>query len=80
MFCGILSVGLFYSRRVFMENINEERWISLNEVCKYLGVTRQTVLNWIDKKGLPSAKVGKLWKFKTDEIDEWVRNGGSKSR
>jgi excisionase family DNA binding protein len=53
-----------------MENINEERWISLKEACKYLGVTRQTVLNWIEKKGLPSAKVGKLWKFKTDEIDE----------
>lgn len=63
-----------------MENINEERWISLKEACKYLGVTRQTVLNWIEKKGLPSAKVGKLWKFKTDEIDEWVRSGGSKDR
>ena len=61
-------------------NINEERWISLKEACKYLGVTRQTVLNWIEKKGLPSAKVGKLWKFKTDEIDEWVRSGGSKDR
>ena len=63
-----------------MENINEERWISLKEACKYLGVTRQTVLNWIDKKGLPSAKVGKLWKFKIDEIDEWVRSGGAKDR
>jgi len=63
-----------------MENINEERWISLKEACKYLGVTRQTVLNWIKKKKLPSAKVGKLWKFKTDEIDEWVRSGGAKDR
>ena len=63
-----------------MENINEERWISLKEACKYLGVTRQTVLNWIEKRGLPSAKVGKLWKFKADEIDEWVRNGGAKDR
>ena len=63
-----------------MENINEKRWISLKEACKYLGVTRQTVLNWIEKKGLPSAKVGKLWKFKTDEIDEWVRSGGAKDR
>ncbi len=62
-----------------MENINEERWISLKEACKYLGVTRQTVLNWIEKKELPAAKVGKLWKFKTDEIDKWVRNGGTRN-
>lgn len=61
-----------------MENM--DRWISLKEACKYLGVTRQTILNWVDKKGLPSAKVGKLWKFKTNEIDEWVRNGGAKNR
>lgn len=61
-----------------MENINEERWISLKEACKYLGVTRQTILNWIEKRGLPSAKVGKLWKFKIDEIDKWVRSGGTR--
>lgn len=63
-----------------MEKISEERWISLKEVCDYLGVTRQTVLNWIAKRDFPSAKVGKLWKFKTDEIDEWVRNGGARDR
>ena len=62
-----------------MANINEERWISLKEVCGYLGVTRQTILNWIAKRNFPAAKVGKLWKFKTDEIDEWVRNGGVQS-
>lgn len=61
-----------------MENINAERWISLKEACGYLGVTRQTVLNWISSKGLPAAKVGKLWKFKVEEIDEWVRNGGAR--
>lgn len=60
--------------------INEDRWISLKEVCDYLGVTRQTVLNWIAKRDFPSAKVGKLWKFKIDEIDEWVRNGGAQGR
>ena len=25
--------------------------------------------------GLPAHKVGKLWKFKKDEVDEWVRTG-----
>ncbi|MFZ7133916.1 MAG: helix-turn-helix domain-containing protein [Eubacteriales bacterium] len=56
-----------------MPDINGERWISLKEACEYLGVTRQTILNWISQKGFPGKKVSKLWKFKINEIDEWVR-------
>ncbi len=32
---------------------------------------------WIDVKGLPAHKIGKLWKFKLSEIDPWVRGGGA---
>jgi len=24
---------------------------------------------------MPAHKVGRLWKFKVDEVDEWVRSG-----
>ena len=60
-----------------MSDINGERWISLREVCDYLGVTRQTILNWISQKSFPGTKVGKLWKFKINEIDEWIRNSNT---
>lgn len=26
---------------------------------------------------MPASKVGKLWRFKTSDIDEWVRSGGA---
>jgi len=26
---------------------------------------------------MPAHKIGKLWKFKLSEIDEWVRAGGA---
>jgi len=26
---------------------------------------------------MPTHKIGRLWKFKKDEIDEWVRSGGA---
>jgi hypothetical protein len=29
----------------------------------------------IEKNGLPAHKVGKLGKFKKDEVDEWIRSG-----
>jgi excisionase family DNA binding protein len=34
-------------------------------------------MRWIDQRNMPSSKVGKLWRFKTAEIDEWVRSGGA---
>ena len=52
-----------------------DRWLSVEEIADYLGVSKDTVYGWISKREMPAHKVGRLWKFKTDEIDEWVRNG-----
>lgn len=57
-----------------MKNI--DRWLSLAEICDYLGISRDTALKWINSKNMPAHKVGRLWKFKTSEIDEWVKSGG----
>ena len=52
-----------------------DRWVSVEEIAEYLGVSKDTVYGWIAKKDMPAHKVGRLWKFKTDEVDEWVRCG-----
>ncbi len=53
----------------------EDRWLSVDEIAEYLRVKRDTVYKWIDRKGMPAHKAGRLWKFKRDEVDAWVRNG-----
>ena len=55
----------------------EDRWMSVDEIAAHLGVSRDSVYRWIDNRGLPASKVGRLWKFKKDEVDEWVRAGGA---
>lgn len=55
----------------------EDRWLSVDEICRYLGVTNDTIYNWIKTKGMPANKVGRLWKFKIADVDEWVRKGGA---
>jgi len=52
-----------------------DRWVSVEEIAEYLGVSKDTVYGWIAKKDMPAHKVGRLWKFKTDEVDDWVRCG-----
>jgi excisionase family DNA binding protein len=53
----------------------EERWHSVEEVAAHLLVARETVYRWIDRKGLPAHRIGKFWRFKLAEVDEWVRSG-----
>ncbi len=55
----------------------EDRWLSVDEIGTYLGVKRDTVYKWINEKSLPAHKIGRLWKFKKDEIDDWVRKDGA---
>lgn len=55
----------------------EDRWLSIREICKHLGVSSDTVYKWIDKHEMPAHRMGRLWKFKKDEVDEWVKTGGA---
>jgi len=52
-----------------------ERWLSVEEIADYLGVSKDTIYAWRDKKGLPAHRIGRFWKFKANEVDDWVRNG-----
>lgn len=59
---------------------NLEKWRPMSTVMEYLGVSRETILQWIEKKGMPAHKVGRQWKFKISEIDEWIRSGAASDK
>lgn len=61
-----------------MNEEHEDKWISLEEAADYLGVNKDTIRNWIRKdKGIPTHKIGKMWKFKRSELDSWIKSGES---
>lgn len=53
----------------------DDRWLSLAEIAAYLGVSRDSVYRWLETRNMPAHKVGRQWKFKAGEVDEWVRSG-----
>ncbi|NCN05111.1 MAG: helix-turn-helix domain-containing protein [Spirochaetales bacterium] len=55
----------------------EDRWLSVDEIGDYLGIKRDTVYKWIAEKEMPAHRVGRFWKFKTKEVDSWVRQGNA---
>lgn len=54
-----------------------EPWVSVDEVSGHLGVAKDTIYRWIETRGLPAHRVGRLWKFKLSELDAWVARGGA---
>lgn len=58
-------------------NTTTEKWTSLEETAEYLGVNKDTIRNWIKKKNMPAQKIGRQWKFKLSEVDDWVKSGKS---
>lgn len=61
-----------------MVEVLHDKWISLEEVADYLGVNKDTVRNWIKKdSSIPAHKIGRKWKFKKSELDEWIKSGRS---
>ncbi len=59
------------------ENMSD-KWIGIEAAAEYLDVNKDSIRNWIKKEsGIPAHKIGKQWKFKKSELDEWVKSGES---
>ena len=52
-----------------------ERWLSVEEIAAHLGISKETIYRWLEKEKIPAHRVGRLWKFKASEVDQWVFNG-----
>lgn len=55
----------------------EDRWLSVEDNAVYLGISKDTVFTWIRTIGMPLHRVGRLSKFKWQEVDELIRSGGA---
>jgi len=56
------------------EVINMDTWMTLEEVARYLKVSRDSIYRLAQKGEIPASKIGNLWRFKREEIDEWMRH------
>ena len=50
-----------------------DRWQSDAEICTNLGIKKATVYKCISEKDMPAHRLGELWKFKVNEVDEWLK-------
>ena len=61
-----------------MIKTNQDGYIGLDEAAEYLNIKPVTLRKWIKQKdSLPAHQIGRLWKFKRSELDEWIKSGKS---
>ncbi len=51
----------------------EERLLTIDEVAEFLHVNPMTVYAWVKEGKIPAFKIGKVWRFRKTEIDEWLK-------
>lgn len=62
----------------YMSERTDDNYISLEDAAKYLNIKPVTLRKWIkQREDLPAHQIGRLWKFKRSELDEWVNSGKS---
>ena len=49
----------------------------VEDIARHLEVSKDTIYRWVGAQRLPAHKVGRFWKFKLQEIDDWVRADGA---
>jgi len=54
----------------------DERWVGVDEVATHLHVAKDSVYRWVESRGLPAHRVGRLLRFKLSDVDAWVQAGG----
>lgn len=56
----------------------DHKWISIEELSEYLGISAGTIRSWIRSgKDIPAVRIGRQWRFRIEEIDEWIESGRS---
>lgn len=57
-----------------------DSWMTLEEVAQYLKVSKDSIYRLAQKGKMPAYKIGNLWRFKKEEIDEWMKNTARRRR
>ncbi len=75
LFSGAMGLYLGLERVGFRVRVAVE-CSRFAEVAVHLGVARDSVYRWVEKKRLPAHRVGRHIRFKLSEVDAWVQAGG----
>lgn len=52
-------------------------YVTLADAAIYLALSRKTLYLWAEKGLVPAHKLGRVWRFRLNELDQFVRSSPS---
>ncbi len=52
--------------------MSENTLMDIKQVAEYLQVNVATIYNWAQKGKLPGIKIGRIWRFRREDIEAWL--------
>jgi excisionase family DNA binding protein len=50
----------------------QKQLLDTNETAEFLGISKNTLYEWVIQKKVPFVKVGRLTKFKKEALEAWL--------
>jgi excisionase family DNA binding protein len=51
---------------------SEEALMDIKQVAAYLQINEATAYNWAQSGKLPGIKIGRIWRFRREDIEAWL--------
>lgn len=55
--------------------MGEDEVMDTLEAAKFLKVSRQTLMKYVQEGKIPAQKLGRQWRFSKEALVEWLKNG-----
>lgn len=56
-----------------MMQTDEKRLMDVVELARYLRLNKQTIYNWLHEGKISGIKVGGVWRFDRQAVDQWLQ-------
>lgn len=47
--------------------------LSFEEACQFLKLAKPTLYNYVRRGDVPAFKMGRVWKFHKESLDQWLK-------
>jgi excisionase family DNA binding protein len=52
--------------------MTEESLMDIRQIAAYLQINEATAYNWAQEGKLPGIKLGRVWRFRREDIEAWL--------
>jgi excisionase family DNA binding protein len=78
---GIDSTRIVSEKGIVSGQISKEKQLlDTKEASEFLGISKNTLYEWIIQKKIPHIKVGRLVKFRKEDLEEWLKKRTQEER